>query len=63
MLNFCIFIGLGEKEARRFARFANLRNILAHEYLNINYEKIHCFIKELPGFYKKFSRFLKDYLK
>ena len=63
MLNFCIFIGLGEKEARRFARFANLRNILAHEYLNINYEKIHCFIKELPGFNKKFSRFLKDYLK
>jgi len=63
LLHFGILLGLSEKEARRFARFAGLRNILAHEYLNINYEKIHCLIKDLPRFYKKFSRFLKDYLK
>jgi len=31
--NFGLFIGLNEEESKKFSRFANLRNILAHEYL------------------------------
>ncbi|MEW6684876.1 MAG: HepT-like ribonuclease domain-containing protein [Candidatus Edwardsbacteria bacterium] len=61
--NFGIFAGLTEKEAKRLSRFANLRNILAHEYLDILYHKIQNFIKEIPTLYKKISNFLEKYLK
>lgn len=61
--NFGILAGLSEKEAKRFSRLANLRNILAHEYLDILYKRIQGFIKEAPSLYKKISNFLEKYLR
>lgn len=60
--NFGLFIGLDEEESKKFSRFANLRNILAHEYLDILYRRIQSFIKESPAFYKKIFDFLEEYL-
>ncbi len=58
LLNFGFFVGLKEKEAARLASFAWLRNILAHEYLDIIYNRIKKFIIESPFLYKKIFVFL-----
>ncbi|MBU2444474.1 MAG: DUF86 domain-containing protein [Bacteroidetes bacterium] len=63
LFNFAILVGFSEEEARKFSRFANLRNILAHEYLDILYSRIKNFIQEFPESYKKISDFLEEYLK
>lgn len=63
LINFGIVAGLKEKEAKKFSRFANLRNILAHEYLDILYGRIQTFIKESPPLYKKIFGFLETYLR
>lgn len=63
LLHFGFLIGLNEKESEKFSKFANLRNILAHEYLDILYGRIQEFIKEFPKFYKKISDFLEKYLR
>jgi len=63
LLSFAIFLGFSEDESRKFSRFANLRNILAHEYLDILYSRIKNFIQEFTGFYKRISDFLEGYLK
>lgn len=62
LLNFGLFSGLNEEEAKRFSEFSKLRNILAHEYLDIVYEKIQSFLKISPPIYKKLIDFLKQYL-
>jgi len=61
--DFGILTGLTGKKSIKFSRFANLRNILAHEYLDILYSKIQDFIKESPDLYKKILNFLERYLK
>jgi len=58
-----ILVGFDLKKAEKFSKFANLRNILAHEYLDILYKRIQNFIKESPLFYKKILNFLEKYLK
>ncbi len=60
--DFGIFAGLTEKDSRRLSKFAGLRNILAHEYLDILYEKIQNFVLEFPPLYKKIANFLERYL-
>ena len=60
--DFGILSGLTGDESKRFARFAHLRNILAHEYLEILYESIREFIKDAPPLYKKTVDFLDTYL-
>lgn len=59
---FGFLIGLKEKEAEKFSKFAGLRNILAHEYLDILYSKIQNFLKQASDFYEKIMAFLEDYL-
>lgn len=59
---FGFLIGLEEKEAEKFSKFAGLRNILAHEYLDILYAKIQAFLKDAPGFYERIMAFLEKYL-
>jgi len=54
LYQFGILIGLNEEEAEDFSELADLRNILAHEYLEVLYEKIQNFIKKFPSFIKKF---------
>jgi len=63
LFDFALFVGFEVKESEKFAELADLRNILAHEYLDILYGKIQDFIKEFPKFYKKISKFLEKYLK
>ncbi|MFP4081364.1 MAG: type VII toxin-antitoxin system MntA family adenylyltransferase antitoxin [Candidatus Aminicenantes bacterium] len=53
---------LDEDSARRFSQFTELRNILAHEYLDMKWEKITKFIKDasllFPAFIEKTKGFL-----
>ena len=63
LFHFGALIGLNEEQAEKFSKFANLRNLLAHEYLDILYGKIQKFIKGYPELYKKMFIFLKKYLK
>jgi uncharacterized protein YutE (UPF0331/DUF86 family)/predicted nucleotidyltransferase len=63
LLHFGFFIGLKEEKAKEFSKLADLRNILAHEYLEVLYERIKDFIKEFPKLYPKIFKFLKEYLK
>jgi uncharacterized protein YutE (UPF0331/DUF86 family)/predicted nucleotidyltransferase len=63
LFDFAILIGLNKEKAEEFSEFADLRNILVHEYLEVLYEKIQNFIKKFPAFYQKISVFLEDYLK
>jgi len=60
---FGVFVGLKEKELETLSELASLRNILAHEYLEVLYGRIKDFIKEFPKLYPKIFKFLKEYLK
>ena len=60
--DFGMSAGLTDDEARKFAAFAGIRNILAHEYWEVLYGRIQNFIKESPPLYRKILRFLKRYV-
>lgn len=62
LLSFGLLIGLKEKEAEKLSIFARLRNILAHEYLNIVYDRIKNFVMESPPIYKGIFSFLSKYV-
>lgn len=61
--DFGYLVRLKEKEMQQFSSFARLRNILAHEYLEIVFEKIQDFIKKSPVIYKEIFDFLAKFLK
>lgn len=46
---------VGKKLAMQVAEFAALRNILAHEYLDIRWDKIKSFISDAPIIIPKFT--------
>ena len=56
LVNFSSLAGLDERQSQKLASFAKLRNILAHEYLDILYGKIQDFIQNLPLLYAKIKR-------
>lgn len=60
--DFGLLASLNEKESKKLSQFANLRNILAHEYLEILYKRIQRFIKDSPPLYQKIFNFLELYL-
>ena len=60
--DFGIFIGLEVKETGELSTFARLRNILAHEYLDVTYERIKKFIVASPSIYEKMFKFLSKYI-
>jgi len=62
LLKFGLFIGLEEKEAEKFSSFARMRNILAHEYLDILYKAIKDFIRSSRPIYGKIFKFLSKYI-
>ena len=62
LFNFILLTGVNEKEVQEFSHFSNLRNILAHEYLDILYQRIQDFISKAPHFYTKIFAFLNKYL-
>jgi uncharacterized protein YutE (UPF0331/DUF86 family)/predicted nucleotidyltransferase len=63
LLDFCLLSSFNEDEAREFGQFAKLRNILAHEYLDIRFEQIKRFIQEAEPGYKKILEFVGNFLK
>lgn len=54
---------LPEDTAKRFSRFAELRNILTHEYLDIKWDKITTFIKDAIKLYPPFIKKTKEFIK
>lgn len=60
---FAGLVGFNNEDSKRFSKFANLRNILAHEYLDILFSRIQKFIPGAPTFYEKIFTFLEEYLK
>jgi uncharacterized protein YutE (UPF0331/DUF86 family)/predicted nucleotidyltransferase len=60
--DFGFLVGLNEEETEKFSNFADLRNILAHEYLDILYKRIQNLLQEFPPLYQKISQFLEKYL-
>ena len=48
--------------ANDFSEYASLRNILAHEYLDLRWERIEHFLRNAMPLYKKFISAVKTYL-
>jgi uncharacterized protein YutE (UPF0331/DUF86 family) len=63
LVDVCLLSSFNENEAREFAQFAKLRNILAHEYLDIRFEQIIKFIQEAGPGYEKLLEFVKNFIK
>lgn len=57
-----LYINSDEQFAERFSEFAKLRNIVAHEYLDIKWGKIQKFIKEAGELYPEFIKKIKELL-
>ncbi len=49
--------------ADEFSKFAEFRNIVAHEYLDIRWSRIQNFMKEAPRFYEQFIKKVKQIIK
>jgi uncharacterized protein YutE (UPF0331/DUF86 family)/predicted nucleotidyltransferase len=56
------FAKLKENEAIKLAEFARLRNILAHEYLEVLYGNIKHFMEEFPKIYPKILKFARNFI-
>ena len=59
--NFATLAGLNAVHVEQLSGLARLRNMLAHEYLDILYGRIRNFIEVFPELYTKLSRFLRTY--
>jgi uncharacterized protein YutE (UPF0331/DUF86 family)/predicted nucleotidyltransferase len=57
--HFGLFAGLDEEGAVKLSSFARLRNILAHQYLDITFERIRGFIKDATPVYSVVMGFLR----
>lgn len=58
-----LYLNGDEKTAERFSELAKMRNIIAHEYLDIKWQRIKKFIKEAEKFYPKLIKGVKKRLK
>jgi len=54
--------GVDEPGAVRFSSFARLRNLLAHEYMEILHEHIGVFIVEFPPLYENIASYVQSLL-
>lgn len=54
-----LYMNFEESLAERFATFAELRNIIVQEYLDIKWKKIKKFIEEAEKFYPQFIKRVK----
>ena len=59
---FGAFAGLSKEESEKLASLARLRNMLAHEYLDILFGKIQEFIRDFPKIYAKIGRPIEKYI-
>lgn len=62
MQQLCFVENFDKEASEKLAEFAKLRNILAHEYLDIRFIKIKKFIIEAEPFYKKLIEFAKGFI-
>lgn len=62
LFNFSFLAGLSEEEAGKISKSAGLRNILAHEYLEILYGRIEKFIREVLPLYPRIIGFLENFV-
>jgi len=62
LFEFALFMDLSEEEAKKFSEISRLRNILAHEYLDILYNRIRDFLVNTAYFYERLIDFLKNYI-
>lgn len=60
MQSFALLADFTEPEAEKFGEFAKLRNILAHEYLDIRFTRIKKFIQEAEPLYGKLLDYIKN---
>ena len=49
------------KVCDELAEFTRLRNMLAHEYLDLRFSRISAFIDEAPALYESFTKSARDY--
>lgn len=62
MLNEFGIIFMSREYAERFSEYASLRNILAHEYLDLRWERIEAFLHDAGELYAQFTLAVKKYL-
>jgi len=60
--SFGVLAGLPAEKAARLSEFGRLRNLLAHEYLDVLFERIGEFIEQFPCLYGGISSFLGEYV-
>lgn len=60
---FGIYLDFDESLAEEFSEFAKLRNIIAHEYLDLRWEKIKKFVQEAGNLYPQFIEKTKSLIK
>ncbi len=48
--------------AEEFSEYASLRNILAHEYLDLRWDRIEAFLRDAEKLYSQFVSAVKEYL-
>jgi len=60
--NLSLFRNFNCKTAEKLAGFSKLRNILAHEYVDIRYRQIENFIQNGEMVYKELESFVRTYL-
>lgn len=58
-----LVLGFTEEEVNSLSQLVILRNIVAHEYLDIRWASIKRFLEEAGPLYKNFSEKVKEYLK
>lgn len=57
-----LFSDFPQETAESLAKFAKMRNILAHEYLDIRFRQIRQFIDESENSYRKLIDFVKKFI-
>ena len=60
--NLSLFRNFNCETAEKLAGFSKLRNILAHEYIDIRYRQIENFIQNAEMVYKELESFVRTYL-
>jgi uncharacterized protein YutE (UPF0331/DUF86 family)/predicted nucleotidyltransferase len=60
---FAELAGLSAAQAEQFSTLARLRNLLAHEYLDLLYDRIRKFLDSFPDAYDRADGFLEAFLR
>ncbi|MGB9715776.1 MAG: type VII toxin-antitoxin system HepT family RNase toxin [Thermodesulfovibrionales bacterium] len=61
LLNFALRF-MDEDTAKRFSQFAEMRNIIVHEYMDIKWKRIKNFIEDASKFYLTFIEKIKEFV-